>query len=157
MARPTKLTPETQDAIIKALSIGATYKDAAEAAGVWYTTFLGWMKQGEEAKSGKFYEFYELVKRTEAQARNNYLATIAKAANTGDWRAALEYLKRRDRANWGDNVDVTSKNQSIQIVAYDYTNAIAALAPRPVDDSDTPGEIQDTVDGAQVGQDDDGG
>ena len=157
MARPTKLTPETQDAIIKALSIGATYKDAAEAAGVWYTTFLGWMKQGEEAKSGKFYEFYELVKRTEAAARNNYLATIAKAANDGDWRAALEYLKRRDRANWGDNVDVTSKDKPLQIVGYDYANAIAALTPRPVGDSDTSGQIQDAGYGSPLGKDDDSG
>jgi hypothetical protein len=157
MARPTKLTPETQDAIIKALSIGATYKDAAEAAGVHYDTFNEWMKLGEEQKRGKFSEFSELVRRTEAQTRNNFVYTIATAANKGDWRAAEAYLKRRDRANWGDNVDVTSKNQSIQIVAYDYTNAITALAPRPVDDSGSPGEIQNAGDGSAVGQDDDSG
>jgi hypothetical protein len=157
MARPSKLNSETQDAIIKALSIGATYKDAAEAAGVWYTTFLDWMKQGEEAKSGKFYEFYELVKRTEAQTRNNFVAVIARAANTGDWRAAEAYLKRRDRANWGDSVDFNPKDKPIQIVGYDYANAIANLAPRPVGNSDTPGEIQNAGNGSALGQDDDSG
>ena len=45
----------------------------------------------------------------------------------------------------------------IKVVGYDYANAITALAPRPVDDSDTPGEIQDAGDGSQVGQDDDSG
>jgi len=130
MARPTKLTPETQDAIIKALSIGATYKDAAEAAGVAYNTFNEWMKAGEKQKRGQFREFNELVKRTEAQARNNYLATIAKAANTGDWRAALEYLKRRDRANWGDSVDLTSKNEKLEAKVSDeqFDRAIQGLA-----------------------------
>jgi len=108
--RPTKFTPETQDAIIKALIIGATYKDAAEAAGVDYDTFNNWMKQGAASKRGVFFEFFGLVRRTEAQARNHYLAVIAKAAHDGDWRAALEYLKRRDRATWGDNVQVTGKD-----------------------------------------------
>ena len=34
MARPTKFIPEITDTILKALQIGATYKDAAEAAGI---------------------------------------------------------------------------------------------------------------------------
>ena len=113
--RPTKLTPETSAAIIRALAIGATYKDAAEAAGVDYTTFNNWMKRGEKAKSGQYFKFFNLVRRTQAEARNHYLSVIAKAANDGDWRAALEYLKRRDRATWGDNVDVTSKGEPIRI------------------------------------------
>jgi hypothetical protein len=156
MARPTKLTPATSDAIIKALSIGATYKDAAEAAGVDYTTFQGWMNKGRDAKKGAFFTFFNAVRQTEAEARMYYLSVIAQAAPK-DWRAALEFLKRRDRANWGDSVDLNPKDKPIQIIGYDYANAITALAPRPVDDSDTPGEIQDTVDGAQVGQDDDSG
>jgi hypothetical protein len=138
MARPTKLTPETQAAIIAALSIGATYKDASEAAGVWYTTFLDWMKAGETATGGKFYEFYNAVKRTEAEARNNYLRTIAEAAKDGDWRAALEYLKRRDRANWGDNIDLSSGGEKIK--GFDYGALVAGVTARPVGDSDTPGQ-----------------
>ena len=116
MARPTKLTPDTSAAIIKALSIGATYKDAAEAAGVHYDTFNEWMKLGETQNRGKFSEFSELVKRTEAQTRNNFVSVIAKASKNGDWRAALEYLKRRDRATWGDNVDVTSGGDTLKVI-----------------------------------------
>ena len=108
MPRPTKLTPETSEAILTALSIGATYKDAAEAAGVWYETFNDWMKRGEAESSGKFYQFYQSVRQTEAQARLMYLGVLENAASNGEWRAALEYLKRRDRSNWGDNVDVTT-------------------------------------------------
>ncbi len=53
MSRPTKLTPETQDTIVKAVSLGATYEAAANAGGVSYDSFNNWMKQGEKAKSGK--------------------------------------------------------------------------------------------------------
>jgi hypothetical protein len=114
MARPTKLNAETHAAIIKALSIGATRKDAAEAAGVVYTTFLDWMKAGETTKSGKFYEFYNDVVKTEAQTRINFTTVVAKAANNGSYRAAIEFLRRRDRANWGDSVDVTSQGQAVK-------------------------------------------
>jgi transposase-like protein len=115
MARPSKFTPEVTETIIKALQIGATYKDAAEAAGVDYDTYNEWIKAGKAAKSGKFFEFSELVKRTEAQARLNYLSTIAQAAAKGDWKAAEAYLKRRDRANWGDAVDVTTGGEALTI------------------------------------------
>lgn len=107
MARPTKLTPETSAAIVTALTIGATRKDAAGAAGVEYQTFLNWMQRGEASKSGIYFEFFESCTAAEYKARLGYLKTIAKAANDGDWRAAMEYLKRRDRDNWGDNIDVT--------------------------------------------------
>ncbi len=115
MARPTKFSSEVQDAIIKALSLGATYKDAAEAAGISYDTFNEWMKVGRSAKSGKFYQFFKSVRRAEAMARLKYLSVIAEAAQNGDWRAALEFLKRRDRTNWGDNVDVTSGGERVPV------------------------------------------
>jgi hypothetical protein len=70
--------------------------------------------------------------------------------------AATEILDR----NMGkpkQGIDLTSKDEKIQIVAYDYSNAITALAPRPMGDSDTPGEIQDAGDGSAVGQDHDSG
>jgi hypothetical protein len=106
MARPTKLTPETHTAIVKALDIGATRKDAAGAAGVDYATFLNWMARGEQAKSGPFFEFFHACDIAEHNARLMYTLTISRAANEGDWRAALEYLKRRDPANWSDNTPV---------------------------------------------------
>ena len=115
MARPTKFIPEITDTILKALQIGATYKDAAEAAGVDYATFQAWMNKGQAQKRGEFFTFYEAVRKSEAQARLNYLTTIAQAASKGDWKAAEAYLKRRDRANWGDNVDVTSGGNALTV------------------------------------------
>lgn len=112
MARPTKLNLETSSAIVNALKIGATRKDAAGAAGVEYQTFLNWMETGRIAKSGMFFEFFDACAKAEHSARLKYLGTIAKAAQEGDWRAALEYLKRRDPENWGDrqSLEHTGKN-----------------------------------------------
>lgn len=114
MARPTKLTPEAEKAIIEAVLHGATYKDAAEAAGVWYETFNRWMNVGQAAKAGQFHQFYLAIRQAEAQCRLNMTRVIQSAAAKGDWKAAEAYLKRRDRENWGDNIDVTSGNEQIK-------------------------------------------
>ena len=116
MGRPTKLTPETQKRIIDALKIGATRLDAALSAGVTYDSFNGWYNAGKQAASGRYFQFFQAVDQAEGEARLRYTTVIARAANDGDWRAALEYLKRRDRAHWGDNVDVTSGQQPLKIV-----------------------------------------
>ena len=113
--RPDKFHQEIKDAILRYLSIGATYKDAAEGSGISYETLLNWLTKGREATSGNYYEFFQAVRKAEAQARLNYLTTIAQAASKGDWKAAEAYLKRRDRANWGDNVDVTSGGNALTV------------------------------------------
>ena len=113
MARPTKFTPEVTSAILTALGIGATLKDASEAAGVDYNTFNEWMKRGAKEQSGKFREFYDASRRVEAEATMKYLSVIAEAAKKGDWKAALEWLKRRRRSEWGDAVDVTSAGEKL--------------------------------------------
>ena len=115
MARPSKLTPESQASIIDAILHGATYKDAAEAAGVEYNTFNEWMKKGAEAKSGAYREFNEAVAVANAECAKNMVRVIQSAAAKGDWKAALEWLKRRRRAEWGDAVDVTSAGEKLEI------------------------------------------
>ena len=115
MARPSKLTPETQTVIVDAILHGATYKDASEAAGIEYNTFNEWMKKGAEAKSGAYREFNEAVGVANAQCAVNFTRIIQSAAAKGDAKFALEWLKRRRRAEWGDSVDVTSGGERIVI------------------------------------------
>jgi hypothetical protein len=74
------------------------------------------MTRGEQAKSGPFFEFFHACDIAEHNARLNYTFTIAKAAQDGDWRAALEYLKRRDPANWSDNTPVAGGENKIEVV-----------------------------------------
>ena len=113
MARPSKLTPAVTLAIVDALGIGATYVDAAGAAGVSYSTLRGWILRGESVGGGKFLKFLEACRGAEAKARLKYTQVIFTAASEGDWRAAMEFLKRRDRVTWGDSVDVTSAGVSL--------------------------------------------
>lgn len=101
MARPTKLTPETQNKIVQALTLGATYEHAANFAGISYETFNNWMKRGEAASSGKFLQFFEAVKKAEGNATVGWLAKIEKAANDGNWQAAAWKLERRYPNDYG--------------------------------------------------------
>mgnify|MGYP002632983204 FL=1 len=122
MARPTKLDEDTQAAIVRSLAIGATRKDSAEAAGISYDTFLNWMANGEKAHRGQFFEFFGACSKAEAQAKLKYTNTVAKAAADGDWRAAMEFLKRRDPANWSDATPVAGGSNAITI-RVEYANA----------------------------------
>jgi len=42
--------------------------------------------------------------------------TRTRTRRQGDWRASVEYLRRRHKTEWGDNVDVTSGGQSVPIL-----------------------------------------
>jgi transposase len=119
MARPSKLTPEVQAEIVRRVLVGAPYETACQAVGIDYFTFRRWMQAGEKARTGKYREFCEAVKRAESTCKANMAAVIARAANDGDWRAAEAYLKRRDRANWGDQVAVEHSGDVTIKVVYD--------------------------------------
>ena len=124
MARPSKLTPEAQAAIVDAILHGCTYKDAAEAAGIEYNTFNEWMKKGEQSTSGKYREFNDAVSKANAQCAINFTRVIQSKAALGDWKAALEWLKRRRRSEWGDAVDLTSNNERIEFVIQSVPNSV---------------------------------
>lgn len=117
MSRPTKLTNEVQEKIVKDISLGVSYVDAAGAVGIDYATFNNWMKRGEDAKSGQYFEFFHAVSQSKSIAFSNFTKVITKASMDGEWRAALEYLKRHDPDNWGDksNVDLTSGGEKITV------------------------------------------
>lgn len=154
MARPTKLTPEAHEQIVRALTAGATRTDAAMSAGVHYESFLNWFQRGAQSKSGQFFEFFKAVTNAEATVRIALANSLAVAGKT-DWRAAEAYLKRRDRANWGDAQIIDARVETVE--GYDYGSAIAALAPRPVGDSKSSRAGESGSDGAAVGEDHDGG
>ena len=116
--RPTKLTPETHEAIVRDIGNGVTFVDAAGAAGVDRLTLNAWMKRGAAEGKGIYYNFYNACEAAKAAARKKFTLVISKAASEGDWRAALEYLKRHDPENWGDKSqsDITSGGMPIKFV-----------------------------------------
>ena len=69
MARPSKLTPETQAIIAESIRAGAFNWVAAQSAGVAPTTFYRWMAEGEQAESGPSRAFHDTVCEAHAVAR----------------------------------------------------------------------------------------
>jgi len=113
MGRPTKRTPETEKLIIDALRVGASRKDSCEAAGIDFVTFMNWMKSNSS--------FSTAVTRAESQCAARMSARIYQEAtkDDGDWKASLEWLKRRRREDWGDRKDITSGGEPIGVFGYE--------------------------------------
>lgn len=130
MARPTKLTPDTQQRIIQAIRMGATYEHAAAYGGIAYNTFNEWRKRAEVELQRRdnprvtegtkqweteqpYVEFYEAIKKAEGDAVVGWLAKIEKAASDGNWQAAAWKAERRYPEAYGrqridHKIDVSS-------------------------------------------------
>jgi len=120
MSRPTILTNEVQEKIVKDISLGVSYVDAAGACGIDYITFNNWMKRGQEEKKGKYFYFFYAVSQAKSVAFANFTKVITKASMDGEWRAALEYLKRHDPDNWGDKNQIDMKTDGKLQVEVNY-------------------------------------
>lgn len=74
------------------------------------------MAKISKASLYKHMEKFPSVKTEIDTARSRAIATAVGTLNRAagkDWRAALEVAKRRDRQDWGDNVDITTKGKKI--------------------------------------------
>jgi hypothetical protein len=99
MARPTKLTQDHTKRICRAIGAGNYPAVAARSAGVAESTFYRWMEIGRSAERGLHADFYEEVKKAEAEAEARAVTLVAKAMAT-DWRAAVALLERRFAERW---------------------------------------------------------
>jgi hypothetical protein len=110
MARPSKLTPEVQKRLVEAIKAGNYYEAACGFAGIHYSTFREWMIKGEKAKSGKFREFYEAIKKAENEAEVRMVAQWQQHMPE-NWQAIATFLERRYPDRWGRNrLDVNMKH-----------------------------------------------
>lgn len=104
--RPTKLTPQRQEELLKNFRLGCYREVAAQAAGIAVATLYGWLSRGKEARNAResgafvkkservYLDFLEAVEKAEALAESRMLATVqAKAPK--DWKAAAWFLERR--------------------------------------------------------------
>lgn len=110
MGRRSKLTPEVQERITDALTVGVPRATAASHAGISESTFYNWLEKGEAANRGRFVEFLEAVKAAETQAEMTAVATWRTAMGT-DWRAAKEFLERRFPEKYALAKDQLNDNQ----------------------------------------------
>lgn len=99
MARPTKLTKELSEQICRAIRAGNYPAVAASSCGVAESTFYRWMEEGRSSNKVLYRDFYEEVKRAEAEAEVRAVAVIAKAMPL-EWRAAFGLIERRFAERW---------------------------------------------------------
>lgn len=117
--RPTKFTEQTVNRILEAIRNGLSYRHAVQAAGISYDTFLRWMEKGENARSGKFREFFDQVKKAEAEGAERNMKLIQEAAETKDWKAAAWILERRHPDDYGEKRKVDANlNHSGEVNIY---------------------------------------
>lgn len=99
MARPSKYTPARAAKIIEGLKAGMTRRAACGLAHIPYPTFFRWLQRYES--------FVTLIQEAENEAEAKYIAVIAESAlKHRDPKTAMEWLKRRRREDWGDNLHV---------------------------------------------------
>ena len=111
------MNPEVQKRICDALRGGNTRRVAAILGGVSQTTFYNWMDWGDpEHENHKeiYLIFLKAVTRAEAEAEQEHVRNI-QLQGIGDWRASVEWLRRRKPKEWGDTskVDITSDGKQI--------------------------------------------
>jgi len=99
MPRRDKLTPERFETIVRAIREGNTYRAAAGLAGVTESTLYNWLERGRKARSGKYLEFLEAVKKAEAEAEARHVRIVERAA-AKNWTAAAWWLERRRPDDW---------------------------------------------------------
>jgi hypothetical protein len=153
MARPDNLTSEIAKRIVDAIRVGATVELAAAAAGVGTRTLYRWKERGETNTSGKYWQFWQEVKKAAADEELAGLAEIYQASRRqvmaretktvtnsdgktvtsinetftpGEWQARSWLMERRHRQRWGRqaNIDLDASTLGVEAVnAYEEREA----------------------------------
>jgi len=118
----SKLTLEVQEKIVTAIRAGNYAQVAAVYAGITERTYYRWMELGEQARGGRYLQFFQAVKAAEGEAEVRAVAIIQKKM-TGDWRAAMTYLERKHPKRWGRRMDVTSGDEPFAGIPVEITSA----------------------------------
>ena len=115
MGRKKKLTPEMQKNICNFIAHGIPLGHAANVAGISSTTFYDWYRKGENAKSGRYYDFYVAVEKAKSQAVALRLDNIRKAGEDGNWQADAWWLERIDPDNFAKKnfINMESENTNL--------------------------------------------
>jgi hypothetical protein len=125
MARPSKLTQEIQQRIGDNITLGLTYRLAAELAGVTYKTLNEWNQKGQIEKSGKYYQFAQHIKKCNADGARKLLKRLNDAAEDGNCQVCMWILERRFPEDFARrqyrkmNVVSENLNQNVEIIVND--------------------------------------
>ncbi len=96
VGRPSALTPEVHQRLVRAKSVGTSDWAAAGMAGISESTYYELLKRGRAEESGPHRDLVVALERAESEHYTYALATW-KQAMAGDWRAGKAYTERVDR------------------------------------------------------------
>jgi transposase len=133
MARPTKLTTEVEEKILKAIRSGNYAEPAALYAGVHRATYFRWMERGDPAGTAptdrRYRAFRARVEQAKAEAEVRDVTMIAKAGER-DWRARAWSLERRHPERWARRAAAEEEGSSLEraLAAAGTSYRLAALS-----------------------------
>jgi len=118
MSRPSKLTPDIQKRIGENITLGLTYKLAAESAGITYKTLNLWMTKGKNSTSGEYYIFYKHILKCNADSAKALLERLNEAA-VSNCQICMWILERRFPEDFGRRVyrqvNSLSENKNVNV------------------------------------------
>jgi len=94
--RPSKLTPELEAALLRCAGNGLSARQAAHTVGLPHSTLDKWL----HAKYGPYARFREAWQVARVRLIDEMADALVSAARSGEWRAALAILERRDPKRW---------------------------------------------------------
>lgn len=107
IGRPSQLADPVRATILEAVELGATAKNACLAAGVGYSTYTGWKRQGKadeaEGRQTAFALFLAELRGARAAGLKKRLEAIRKAIEKGDGWLALKFIQSTHPEDYGEN------------------------------------------------------
>lgn len=124
MARPTKnnpegkqkrskLTPETIKKLEEVFAMDGSVPEACYYANISEPTYYAWIKENPALEE----QFKRLREKPILKARQ-----IVMQRMSDSYQNAMDYLKRKKRLEFGDNVDHTSGGQNITPILVEFIN-----------------------------------
>ena len=107
-----RLTPELIKKICRYVENGNTYERSCALVGIHESTFYKWKQRGLAEKEGLYFELVESVKKADEKFIAYHVANITKHSDD-DWKASAWMLERKKKKEFGRNLDVTTKGESI--------------------------------------------
>lgn len=104
--RPTKLTPELQNKLLKYVAMGVPLDSACKCVSLDYATVREWLQRGRgehptRGKTPQFEAFADKYNVAIGQCEARLVAKIQSAADS-DWKAAAWLLARRHPQRWAE-------------------------------------------------------
>jgi len=106
--RPTKLTEETVRKLEEVFAIDGSVEEACFYADISRNTYYEWIKDNPKLND----RFTALRNRPVLKARQE----VIKGLN--NYQNSMDYLKRKKRLEFGDNVDVSTLGEKIVLPIY---------------------------------------